>query len=74
MGEKLNLKYDEDRGTYYEEVDINSCDSCNCGGCKEENEVVLEKVDESSDRSCEHCSLDIDVTKIEPEENSKKKI
>jgi len=54
MSEKLNLKYDEDRGTYYEEVEVEKkdCDSCSCG----------------------HCNLDIDVTKEEAEEDSKKNL
>ncbi|MDW7667336.1 MAG: heavy metal translocating P-type ATPase [Bacillota bacterium] len=78
MSEKLNLKYDEDRGTYYEEVQVDShdCDTCSCGGCQEKvkEETIFEKVEENSGCSCGHCSVDIDVTKIEPEKDSKKNL
>src|SRR6056297_3224126 len=75
MSEKLNLKYDEERGTYYEEVELKShnCDSCSCENCQEDLKVepVLKKVEERDGCSCGHCSIDIDVTSSEAEVETK---
>jgi Cd2+/Zn2+-exporting ATPase len=76
MSEKLNLKYDEDRGTYYEEVEPkHDCTDCSCGSCGETHEhTEIKIVEESSGCSCGHCNVDIDVTKSEPEKVSKKNL
>jgi Cd2+/Zn2+-exporting ATPase len=76
MSEKLNLKYDEDRGTYYEEVEPkHDCTDCSCDSCAETHEhPEIQIAEESSGCSCGHCNLDIDVTKSETEEVTKKNL
>ncbi|MFO7888241.1 MAG: heavy metal translocating P-type ATPase [Eubacteriales bacterium] len=73
MSEKLNLKYDEDREAYYEEVESHGCDDCSCGNCQDtvKDNYVFEKAEESSSCSCGHCSVDIDVTKEESGDSKK---
>jgi len=73
MSEKLNLKYDEDRGIYYEEVETQDCDDCSCGNCQDsvKEESTFEKKEEEPSCSCGHCKVDIDVTEEKPKDSEK---
>src|SRR6056297_1206245 len=73
MSEKLNLKYDEDREIYYEEVESQDCNDCSCGNCQDsvKEESTLTKKEEEPSCSCGHCKVDIDVTEEKPKDSEK---